>query len=253
MARHQLARLSLQRAHTAPRAVLRAAALLSWLTQHAAVALGARCLWLDLSHHTQHDVDRASLDSLLSALPRLRGVTLLGAVDGTDAYEPLARLRSLSALELAGASQACLDGGLLALSFTPSLRALRVALDIAPASPLLLGELPLGLHSLSLAGMWLEELPRQLTALTGADNMWHTWQRGSGLDGTCGTPGSAAVAWMAHGQGWHRAAAGSSTDVVARRSSCPCHSWLVHSMAHSSTTGTPSLPLTRALPIRAQA
>lgn len=77
------------------------------------------------------------------------------------------RLRHLYELELSSASQACLDGGLLALSFLPCLASLSVSLDIHPASPCCLNELPTGLHSLQLGSMWLEALPRQITELTG--------------------------------------------------------------------------------------
>jgi hypothetical protein len=77
------------------------------------------------------------------------------------------RLRCLRELELCCASQACLDGGLLALSFLPRLTSLSVSLDIHPASPACLSELPTGLASLKLGSMWLEGLPQQLSELTG--------------------------------------------------------------------------------------
>jgi hypothetical protein len=80
------------------------------------------------------------------------------------------RLRCLRELELCCASQACLDGGLLALSFLPRLTSLSVSLDIHPASPCCLSELPTGLASLKLGSMWLEGLPQQLSELTGKDD-----------------------------------------------------------------------------------
>jgi hypothetical protein len=77
------------------------------------------------------------------------------------------RLRCLRELELCCASQACLDGGLLALGFLPRLSSLSVSFDIHPASPCCLSELPAGLASLKLGSMWLEGLPQQLSELTG--------------------------------------------------------------------------------------
>ncbi|KAF6265107.1 hypothetical protein COO60DRAFT_1697955 [Scenedesmus sp. NREL 46B-D3] len=145
---------------------LSAHAVLTWLQRHPAVASGTSRLLLDLGHHSYHDFDRQNLEQLLAALPQLTSVCLVGSVDGTDAYEPLGRLRCLRQLELCCASQACLEGGLLALGFLPRLASLSVSLDIHPASPCCLSELPSGLASLSLGSMWLEGLPQQLRELT---------------------------------------------------------------------------------------
>jgi len=49
-------------------------------------------LSLDLSHHMgSHDFDTSSLDTLLQKLPGVTRVMLAGAVEGTDAYEPLGK------------------------------------------------------------------------------------------------------------------------------------------------------------------
>ncbi|WIA17802.1 hypothetical protein OEZ85_009314 [Tetradesmus obliquus] len=165
IARQHLSRLSLSRHHH-HRCSLSAQALLTWLQRHPAVVSGTGRLLLDLSHHSYHDFDRQALEQLLGALPQLASVCLVGAVEGTDAYEPLGRLRCLAALELCCASQACLDGGLLALGFLPRLTSLSVSLDIHPASPAALSELPAGLASLKLGSMWLEGLSAQLGDLT---------------------------------------------------------------------------------------
>jgi hypothetical protein len=58
------------------------------------VASAASRLLLDLGHHSYHDFDRQALEQLLGALPQLASVCLVGAVDGTDAYEPLGEHRS---------------------------------------------------------------------------------------------------------------------------------------------------------------
>jgi hypothetical protein len=63
--------------------------VLTWLQRHPAVASGTSRLLLDLGHHSYHDFDRQGLEQLLGALPQLASVCLVGAVDGTDAYEPL--------------------------------------------------------------------------------------------------------------------------------------------------------------------
>lgn len=55
----------------------------------------------------------------------------------------------------------------MALGFLPMLRVLSVSLDIPPASPSSLTDLPVGLVSLKLGGMWLEQLPQQMTELSG--------------------------------------------------------------------------------------
>eukprot|EP00882_Tetradesmus_deserticola_P006770 GHRQ01007127.1.p1 GENE.GHRQ01007127.1~~GHRQ01007127.1.p1 ORF type:complete len:294 (+),score=57.16 GHRQ01007127.1:264-1145(+) len=88
IARQHLNRLSLNR-HPHQRCSLAADAVLAWLTRHAAAARGTSRLLLDLTHHSCHDYDRQSLEQLLAALPQLESVCLVGAVDGTDAYEPL--------------------------------------------------------------------------------------------------------------------------------------------------------------------
>lgn len=80
---------------------------------------------------------------------------------------PTARLRQLETLELSSASQACLDGGMLALCFLPQLTSLWVSLDIPPAFPMTLNDLPSTLHSLRLGAMWLEEMPQQIADCVG--------------------------------------------------------------------------------------
>jgi hypothetical protein len=69
---------------------------------------------------------------------------------------------------LCSASPACLDSGLLALCFLPRVASLAVELDIPPALPSALADLPTTLQSLSLAGMWLAAVPHQLTECAGA-------------------------------------------------------------------------------------
>eukprot|EP00775_Hariotina_reticulata_P010242 gene10242-10400_t len=161
--REQLNRISLGR----HRCCLQSAAVLTWLAGHPAAAASISNLTLDLSHHACHDFDRHQLEQLLLNLPRLVSVHLVGAIEGTDAYEPLGRLRHLHDLDLSLASVACLDGGLMALGFLPTLRVLSVSLDIPPASPSSLTDLPIGLVSLKLGGMWLDQLPQQMTELSG--------------------------------------------------------------------------------------
>ena len=78
-----------------------------------------------------------------------------------------ARLRHLQSLELSSANQACLDGGMLALCFLPQLTSLCVSLDIPPAFPMALSDLPATLHSLRLGAMWLEDMPQQLADCLG--------------------------------------------------------------------------------------
>ena len=47
-------------------------------------------LSVDLSHHMGgHNFDTSSLEGLLQKLPQVTRVMLAGAVEGTDAYEPL--------------------------------------------------------------------------------------------------------------------------------------------------------------------
>lgn len=55
----------------------------------------------------------------------------------------------------------------MALGFLPCLRHLAVTLDIHSASPWCLNDLPTGLVSLRLGGVWLEQLPEFMTELTG--------------------------------------------------------------------------------------
>lgn len=78
-----------------------------------------------------------------------------------------ARLRHLESLELSSASQACLDGGMLALCFLPQLHSLSVSLDIPPAFPMALNDLPSTLQSLRLGAMWLDEMPQQIADCVG--------------------------------------------------------------------------------------
>lgn len=80
---------------------------------------------------------------------------------------PTARLRHLRELELSSASPPCLDGGLLGLCFLPHLTSLAIGLDIPPAFPQALADLPTGLQQLRLAAMWLEEMPTQLAECAG--------------------------------------------------------------------------------------
>lgn len=94
----------------------------------------------------------------------------------------------MAALELCCASQACLDGGLLALGFLPRLTSLSVSLDIHPASPAALSELPAGLASLKLGSMWLEGLSEQLGELTGG--------LGGGLRGGLGGELGGGLCWV---------------------------------------------------------
>lgn len=101
IARQHLSRLSLSRHHH-HRCSLSAQAVLTWLQRHPAVVSGTGRLLLDLSHHSYHDFDRQALEQLLGALPQLASVCLVGAVEGTDAYEPLGeqmnRLQQLAAV-----------------------------------------------------------------------------------------------------------------------------------------------------------
>lgn len=85
-----LCRISLNR-HQHQRAQLQAEAVTGWLHKHPAAASGVVRLTLDLSHHSHHDFDRQQLEVLLAALPRVQSIQMLGAVDGTDAYEPLGK------------------------------------------------------------------------------------------------------------------------------------------------------------------
>lgn len=76
-------------------------------------------------------------------------------------------LRGLRCLELTAAAPSVLGSGLMQLAFLPALHTLVLSLDIPPAAPERLRDLPTALRSLSLANMWLAELPRQLADLTG--------------------------------------------------------------------------------------
>jgi hypothetical protein len=60
-----------------------------------------------------------------------------------------------------------MGSGLMQLAFLPALRTLVLSLDIPPACPEALVDLPTGLASLALANMWLRELPPQLADLKG--------------------------------------------------------------------------------------
>jgi hypothetical protein len=77
-------------------------------------------------------------------------------------------LRALRRLELAAAPPSVLSSGLMHLAFLPALRTLVVSLDIKPACPERLQDLPPALESLALANVWLHELPAQLLHLTRA-------------------------------------------------------------------------------------
>lgn len=93
----RLSHLSTARHH--PRVTLSAAAVTAWLTAHPAAAGGISTLSLDLSHHMGcHDFDTSSLEGLLQKLPQVTHVVLAGAVEGTDAYEPLGALLLLPGL-----------------------------------------------------------------------------------------------------------------------------------------------------------
>lgn len=84
----RLSHLSTGRQHA--RVTLSAAAVTAWLAAHPAAASGIASLSLDLSHHAgSSDFDTASLDRLLQKLPKVTRVTMAGAVEGTDAYEPI--------------------------------------------------------------------------------------------------------------------------------------------------------------------
>lgn len=76
-------------------------------------------------------------------------------------------LRGLRYLEMTAAAPSVLGSGLLPLAFLPSLHTLVLSLDLPPACPEQLRDLPTALKSLSLSNMWLTELPKQLTDLTG--------------------------------------------------------------------------------------
>jgi hypothetical protein len=93
----RLSHLSTGRHHQ--RVTLSATAVSTWLATHAAAAAsGISTLSLDLSHHMgSHDFTTASLDGLLQKLPQLTRVMLAGAVEGTDAYEPLGECRHIIA------------------------------------------------------------------------------------------------------------------------------------------------------------
>lgn len=81
----QLSRMSFSR----HRHQLHARAVASWLHKHPAAARSVERLIIDLTHHSHHDFDRQQLEALLQALPRLHCLHMSGAIDGTDAYEPL--------------------------------------------------------------------------------------------------------------------------------------------------------------------
>jgi hypothetical protein len=75
---------------------LSAHAIITWLRRHATAAGGIRALHIDLSHHAgAHDFEGASLASLVQQLPQLARVHMAGAVEGTDAYEPLGEAGSV--------------------------------------------------------------------------------------------------------------------------------------------------------------
>ena len=80
---------------------------------------------------------------------------------------PKGLLRSLQSLQVTAAAPSVLGSGLLQLAFLPRLMRLVVALDIPPACPERLRDLPTALQHLSLANTWLEALPSQLNDLTG--------------------------------------------------------------------------------------
>jgi hypothetical protein len=89
----RLSHLSTGRQHA--RVTLSAAAVTAWLVAHPAAASGIASLSLDLSHHSgSSDFDTASLDRLLQKLPKVTRVTMAGAVEGTDAYEPIGGCRA---------------------------------------------------------------------------------------------------------------------------------------------------------------
>jgi hypothetical protein len=72
------------------RVTLSASAVTAWLGAHPAAASGISTVSLDLKDHLgAHDFDTASFDRLLHKLPRVTRVMMAGAVDGTDAYEPI--------------------------------------------------------------------------------------------------------------------------------------------------------------------
>jgi hypothetical protein len=48
-----------------------------------------------------HDFTTASLDGLLQKLPQLTRVMMAGAIEGTDAYEPLGRCTATTQLHFA--------------------------------------------------------------------------------------------------------------------------------------------------------
>jgi hypothetical protein len=56
---------------------------------------------------------------------------------------------------------------MLALCFLPQLHCLSVSLDIPPAFPMALNDLPSTLQSLRLGAMWLDEMPQQIADCVG--------------------------------------------------------------------------------------
>ena len=76
-------------------------------------------------------------------------------------------LRHLHILELTRTSPSIIEGGLFALNFLRHLTNLSVTLDLAPAFPATLREVPSRLQQLSMGNMWLQELPENLQELTG--------------------------------------------------------------------------------------
>lgn len=89
---HYIARQRLHKSFSKhQRAQLRASAVIAWLHEHAAAAAGVTHLAIDLTHHSVHDFNRHQLELMLAALPRLQTLHMIGAVDGTDSYEPLSK------------------------------------------------------------------------------------------------------------------------------------------------------------------
>lgn len=102
----RLSHLSTGRQHA--RVTLSAAAVTAWLGAHPAAASGIASLSLDLSHHGgSSDFDTASLDRLLQKLPKVTRVTMAGAVEGTDAYEPIGGCAAGDRSGGGGAGTAC--------------------------------------------------------------------------------------------------------------------------------------------------
>lgn len=116
-----------------------------------------------------HDFSNAALERLMYLLsPTLRRLHLAGGpVDASDCCEALGMLRGLCCLELTKAAPSVINSGLLQLAFLPSLHTLVLSLDIPPACPEQLRDLPTALRSVSLSNMWLQELPTQLADLSG--------------------------------------------------------------------------------------